>query len=51
MDSAYKRDNNKLTNYPSNRDERENIKGRRPGFKKDRRREYKDLDEPEGNQT
>ena len=51
MESAYKKDPNKLTNYPMSRDQRENVKGRRPGFKKGRTKEYKDLDDPEGGQT
>ena len=50
MEISYRKDPNKLTNYPTSREERENMKGRRT-FKKERRREYKDLDEPEGGQT
>ena len=47
MEQAYYADPNKLTSY-SSRDERDNNKGRKPGFKRDRRRDYRDLDEPEG---
>lgn len=48
MELAYYADPNKLTSYSNSREERDNNKGRKPGFKRDRRREYRDLDEPEG---
>ena len=48
MERAYNSDPNKLTNYSNSRDDRDNNKGRRMGFKKDRRPNYRDLDEPEG---
>lgn len=30
-----------------NRDERDNNKNKRPGFKRERKKDYKDLDEPD----
>lgn len=51
MEMAYTADPNRLTSYSSSRDERDNKQNRKPGFKRDRRRDYKDLDEPEGPQV
>ena len=48
MEQAYYKDSNKITSYSGPRDERDYNKPRKPGFKRERRREYRDLDEPEG---
>lgn len=48
MEQSYYRDPKKITNYQINREDRDNNKGRKPNFKRDRRRDYRDLDEPEG---
>jgi hypothetical protein len=48
MEQSYYADPNKLTSFSSPREDRDGNKNRRPGFKRDRRREYRDLDEPEG---
>lgn len=47
MEKAYLKDPKKLTNYPTNRDDRDMNKNKRPGFKRDRKKDYKDLDEPD----
>lgn len=47
MEYAYLKDPKKLTNYSTNREDRDNNKSKRPGFKRDRKRDYKDLDEPD----
>ena len=38
MEKAYFKDPKKLTNYSSNREERENNKNKRTGYKRDRKK-------------
>lgn len=51
METAYLKDPKKLTNYSQNREDRDQNKMKRSGFKRDRKKDYKDLDQPEGPQT
>ena len=44
METAYLKDPKKLTNYSQNREDRDQNKMKRSGFKRDRKKDYKDLD-------
>lgn len=48
MEQTYYKDSKKITNHQTSREDRENNKGKRQNYKRDRRRDYRDLDEPEG---
>lgn len=47
MEKRYFRDPKKLTNFSSSREDRDPNKSKRSGYKRDRKKQYKDLDEPD----